>query len=160
MAVTVTFNEYNGAGQTQTAGITELVFGAYDGSGFTAHLYPLHAGSNSFVKYVKAAFAGFAGETVSEAKIHMSTSLGTGDAIVYEGLGPVSYATPTRDATGDSAIPTSTPASQNLALGDADDGSLTADGESNFMRLQRQLSATAEHGTLKSATIVLTYTEA
>lgn len=163
MAITVTFNEYNGAAETKTSGITSLTFGASDAASFTAHEYPLYAGQRSFVKYVTAEFAGFGGETISATKVYCDSTMSTGESLTYEGLGPVAYATPTDgtdETSEDSAIPTSEPGEQNLALGDADDGTLVADGESNLMRFQRTMGATTPNGTLNTLTITLAYTEA
>ena len=53
MAIVVTFNEYNGSAETETAGITNIAFGSGDVSGLTTKDYPIRVGS-SYEKYLKA----------------------------------------------------------------------------------------------------------
>lgn len=161
MAIAVTLNEYNGSGATETTGITNIAFGSADATGLTPADYPIRAGQSSYEKYMKAAFAGIVAETISDAKIHLSQgTLKTGETLTLQGLGPLSYTQPSSTANSDSAIPTSLPAGQTLALGGSDTGTLVADGTSDYFRLQRNISGTTPMGQLAALTITITWTEA
>lgn len=160
MAITATFNEYNGASATETTGVTNIAFGSADITGLTPADYPIRSGS-SYEKYFKVAFAGIVAETISNAKIHLSVgTLKAGETLTLEGLGPLSYTQPSATANSDSAIPTSLPAGQTLALGGADDGTIVADGTSDYFRLQRSVDGTTPMGQLADITITVTWDEA
>lgn len=162
MALTVTFDEYNGAGETKTDSITAITFGSTDAADFTVSSYPITAGQNSYGKYIKVDFAGMVGEGVTQVqntRVHSAdlANLKTGESLTFLGLGPVSYATPATASLGDSSIPGSLPGSQNLALNGSDSGVLTVDGSSNYMRFQRKTTASTPNGALNSLTITVTY---
>lgn len=160
MAIVATFNEYNGSAETETAGITNIAFGSGDLTGLTTKDYPIRVGA-SFEKYLKVAFAGIVAETISNAKIHLSVgSTKTGETLTLEGLGPVTYAQPSNTANSDSAIPTSLPGAQTLALGGSDVGTIVADGTSDYFRLQRNVGANTPMGQLNELTITVTWDEA
>jgi len=161
MALTITVDEYNGAGEVETAGISAVAFGSADTPDLTPIDNKIIAGGNSFSKYIKFAFAGMVAEGLTEINTtKVYKSLGeykTGESVVGEGLGPVAYATPTATSTGDDAVSTSLPGAQNLALAGSDSGVLVADGSSDYWRLQRQTSAATPNGALNDLTFTLVY---
>ncbi len=160
MALVVTFNEYNGVGEDNTDDITDVTFGNLDDADFTPADNPITASENSFDKYIKAEFTGMAGEGISEiANTKWYKSAGnykTGEAVKMDGLS-VSYATPSESSSGDSDIPVSEPGAQNVGLNGADDGVLTVDGESEYIRMQRQTSGATPAGALNDLTFILLY---
>lgn len=161
MALTITVDEYNGAGEVKTAGISAVAFGSADTPDLTPVDNQIKAGTNSFSKYIKFTFADFVGEGITEVnttKVYKSVGeYKTGESVVGEGLGPVSFATPTATDTADSAIDTTLPAAQNLALAGSDTGVLAADGSSDYWRLQRQTTVGTPNGALNDLTFSLIY---
>jgi len=160
MALTITWDEYHGGGEVKSDNVTNLVFGSSDSADFTPMDYPITAGLCSYGKYVKVDFAGMAGEGVTEiqtAKIHKSAgAYVTDEVMTFDGLS-VSYATPSQDSLGNSAIPTSTPGAQNLGLGGSDTGVLVADGQSDYGLFQIETSSSTPNGALNNKTITVTW---
>lgn len=160
MALVVTFNEYNGVGEDNTDDITDITFGSLDDADFTVADHKITAGENSFDKYIKAEFTGMASEGITEianAKWYKSAgAYKTGESLKMDGLS-VSYATPSESDTGNDDIPTSEPGAQNVGLGGADDGVLNADGESEYIRQQRQTTGATPAGALNDLTFTLLY---
>lgn len=160
MALVVTWNEYNGAGETGTNDITDIILSSTDAPDVTPADYPITAGENSYIVYLKVEFTGMASESISEiANTRIYKSAGnyvTGEGMTYDGSS-VSYATPVQTASGDSAIPTSDPGSQNLDLNSSSSGVLTADGESDYFRMQIQTTVATPPGALNDKTITLLY---
>lgn len=161
MALTITWDEYNGVGETKSDSITAITLGSTDASDFTISNFPITAGDASFGKYIKVDFANMAGEGVTEVqntRIHKSAgAYKTLEDLTFEGLGPVSYATPSEVDLADTTIPTSLPGAQNLALSGSDSGVLVADGQSDYGRFQTTTDASTENGALNAKTITVTY---
>lgn len=160
MALVVTVNEYNTVSETKSADITDMVFGSTDASDFTPADYPITAGDNSYSKYFKYEWAGMASEGLSEIqnpRVYKSAgAYKTGEGLTYNGSS-ISFATPSESSTGDSAIPTSLPGSQNLDLSGSGSGVLSSDGESNYFRMQRETTGSTPAGALNTLTITLVY---
>lgn len=161
MALTITWDEYNGAGQSKSDSITAITLGSLDDSDFTIASYPITAGDCSFGKYIKVDFSGMVGEGVTEVqntRIHKSAGAYKADEdLTFHGLGPVTYATPSEVDLTDTTIPISLPGSQNLGLSASDTGVLVADGQSDYGRFQITTSASTENGALNAKTITVTY---
>jgi hypothetical protein len=157
MAITVTWNEYNGTAATATA-ITNLAFGARDTANLTPSDHPIVAGQNSFVKYVKAVFAGITTETLSDFTIHLSGgTLKDGESLTFGST--ATYARPTQAKTSDPMIDVSAD-TQNVSIGGSMSGTIVADGATDYLRFQRCLESSVTHGRLDDLTITLTYTVA
>lgn len=160
MTLVVTWNEYNGALETETTDITDLAFGSADEADLTPADNKITASENSFEKFFKAEFTGMAGEGITEianTKVYKSAgNYKTAEALKFLGIA-VSYSTPSEDDTGDGDIPVTEPSSQNLGLNGSGTGVLTADGESDYMRMQRQTGVSTPPGALNSLTITLLY---
>jgi len=161
MALTITWDEYNDAGENKADDITALTFGSRDDSDFTISSYPITAGDASYGKYVKVDFYDMVGEGVTEVqntRIHKSAgAYKTDEEMTFHGLGPVTYATPSDTDLTDSAIPVALPGAQNLGLGASDTGVLVADGQSDYGRFQITTSGSTENGALNAKTITVTY---
>jgi hypothetical protein len=160
MALVVTWNEYNTVGETKTAGISNIAFGSSDAADLIPASFPITAGENSFEKFLKAEFTGMASEGITEianTKVYKSTgSYKTGEVVTYLGIS-VTYSTPSETDSGDSDIPITEPGAQNLGLSGSGTGVLTSDGESDYMRMQRETSVATPPGALNSLTITLLY---
>lgn len=165
MALVVTFDEYNTAGETLTADITDIAYGNSDAADLVPANNKIVAGENSFDKYNKADFTGMASESLTEitdTKVWKSAgNYKTLEVITYVGddggSAGLAFVTPTETGTGDSDIPTSEPGGRNLSLGNSTTGVLTEDGDSDYFRTQRQTDSTTEPGALNSLTISLSY---
>ena len=161
MALTITWDEYNGVGESKADDITAITLGSTDAADFTVATFPITAGDASFGKYIQVDFADMVGEGVTQVqntRIHKSAGVyKTLEDMTFEGLGPVSYATPSEVDLGDSTIPITLPGSQNLALGGSDSGVLTVDGPSDYGRFQTTTDASTENGALNAKTITVTY---
>jgi len=160
MALVITWNEYNSALETKSADITDIAFGSADEADLTPANNKITAGDNSFEKFLKAEFTGMASEGITEianTKVYKSAgNYKTAEALKCLGIA-VSYSTPSESDSGDSDIPVSEPGSQNLGLNGSGTGVLGADGESDYMRMQRQTGATTPPGALNTLTITLLY---
>lgn len=160
MALVVTVNEYNSVGESETSDITDIVFSNVDTPDVVPADNPITAGENSFIIYLKYEFTGMASEGITEiANTRVYKSSGnykTGEGVTYDGSS-VSYATPVDTTSGDSAIPVTDPGSQNLWLSGSGSGVLSADGESDYCRMQRQTTGATPPGALNDLTITLLY---
>lgn len=161
MAFVVTFNNYREVAETKTADIVRISMGATDITAvFTEATYPIDHGDFSFTKYVKVDFAGMASESITQianAKFHKSAgTYATEETLGFDGLS-VSYATPTETDASLAAIPITLPGTQNVGLGGSDTGVLTADGESDYMLLQRGTGVNTPEGALDTFTLTFTY---
>lgn len=164
MASTVSFTEYNGAGQTATASRAEMNLKNIDDSttAYSAAGGIITAGNNSYWKYQSAVHAGTY-DTLSAATYKIASNApGTGLSIV--GAVVTSYVQPATTASGDSAMSTSG-ASANF--GNGTDGfragtSTYSSGGTvyvNPLRLQLQTTSSAAPGDTTSETITYTWTE-
>ena len=160
MALVVTVNEYNTVSETKTADITDIAFASIDDADQTPATYPITAGDNSFSKYLKFEWTGMASEGLSQIqnpRVYKSAgAYKTGEGLTYNGSS-ITFATPSESSTGDSAIPTSLPGSQNLDLSGSGSGVLTSDGESNYCRMQRTTTGSTPAGALNTLTITIVY---
>lgn len=162
MASSVTFTEYNGAGQTATASRAEMNLKNIDDSTTAYSSSVITAGNNSFTKYQSAVHAGTYNSLSAASYKIASNAPGTGLSIV--GAVVTAYTTPATTASGDSAMSTSG-ASANF--GNGTDGfrtgtsSYTAGGTVyvNPLRLQMQTTTSAAPGDTTSETITYAWTE-
>lgn len=165
MALVVTFDESNGAGEDLTVGISDVAFGNADAADLLPVNNKITAANNSFGKYIKMVFTGMASEGLTEIttpKIWKSSgAYKTGEGVDYVGddggTAGLAYATPSESATGDSSIPIAEPGSRNLALNNSTTGVLTVDGKSDYMRFQRVTTGSTPAGALNSLTFSMSY---
>jgi hypothetical protein len=144
MAATVVINEYNGAGATLTANITNTNMGSVDAANLDPVANPITPGNRSFVKYQKIDVTAMGGSSkIDNLKVWRTGALGGAATHVTNARtatygGALSYATPVATAVTsvDQTMPTSVPGSANLGIGGSLTGSLTATGQSDYLAHQ------------------------
>jgi hypothetical protein len=159
MAATVRINEYNGAGATETTGITNSNYGSSDTPNLTASSNPITAGTNSYEKWQKLEVTAMGGSTaVQGLKIWYTGTLSGSDALKTNArtssyAGAATFATPTQSTSSvaTQAMPTSVPGSANLGIGGSLSGSLTATGKSDYLVTQLQVDAATVAGATLTA---------
>jgi len=165
MAATGSWNEYNGAGSTESADIANLNFGTDDSSALTPATYPITAGSNSFEKYVKIDFGGTFNYVGSLFFWHSGGAYVTGETLYCSSSGSpwsaVSYATPSMDNSSDTgSIHETIPSDMNLGIGDDVTASLSSAGSTDYVRLQLRTTASTPAGDVNQKTFKVQWTEA
>lgn len=160
MALVVTVDEYNTVSETPSLGITDVAFVNVDDADQTPASNTITAGDNSFSKYLKFTWTGMASEGLSEIqnpRVYKSAgAYKTGEGLTYNGTS-ITFATPSATTTGDSAIPITLPGSQNLDLAGSGSGVLSADGSSNYCRMQRGTTGSTPAGALNTLTLTIVY---
>ena len=123
MAVTVTFVEFNGATVEHSQGTAKannLNFGNTDAANLVPASYPVAAGSKAFAKFVQAQWSG-SFTSITNAKLWLSAgALKSGESIMFSGsyskITPAITALPNVGAKAVPAVPSSQPASANVAF--------------------------------------------
>lgn len=149
MAATVVVNEYNGAGETETANITNTNMGSADSANLDAVANPIVPGENSFEKWQKIEVTAMGGSSkVDQLKIWRTGALAGSTSHVTNARessygGAETYATPTASASSvaTQAMPSSEPSGANLGIGGSLSGSLTTTGSSDYLVHQLQTDA-------------------
>lgn len=167
MAASCAFDEFNGAGSTRTASVSNLNMGSNDSANLVTATYPITAGSNSYEKFIKANFTGTFNYIGSLFVWHSGTSCvyATGEVLKITGssTSAPAYATPVATT---STIATNTCGSQsvptvcNVHINGNIAGSLTAAGSSDFVVWQLQTTVSTPPGNLTQKTLKLQWTEA
>lgn len=160
MAATVVLNEYNGAGETKTANVTNVNMGNTDAPNLDPNAYPIEPGNNSYEKWNKLEVTALGGvSTVKNFKVYRSGALG-GAATHLTSCKTSAYSAPTyaqpvaTDSTvAVNAMPTSEPASANLGIGGSLTGELTAAGETDYLVHQIQTDPTDTAGSTSTLTV-------
>lgn len=146
MAATVQINEFNGAGETKTASITNTNMGSNDSVNLNTTTYPITAGDNSYEKWQKIEVTAMGGSSlIDNLKVWRTGALG--GSTVHETNartssygGAESYAQPvdTVSTVADQTMPITEPASANLGIGGSLSGNLSAAGSSDYLVHQLQ----------------------
>jgi len=163
MAANFTWNEYNGAGESETVGISNLNFGSTDAPNLTPVDYPIVAGQNSYGKYIKGAFSGSFTRIDNIKFWKASGSYVTGESCQFSGS--VSYAQPNANDYGDPTVPTSEPSNPNVGINGDVNGHIDGpcDGgtscKTDYMRVQLLTSSNTPGGPVNQKTFVLQYDE-
>lgn len=163
MAASYTWNEYNGAGEVETVGISNLNFGSVDSANLTPVDNPIVAGQNSYGKYIDGAFSGSFTRIDNIKFWKASGSYVSGESCQFSGS--VSYAQPVATDYGDPAVPTSEPANPNVGIDGDVDGNIDGpadDGNSmntDHMRVQLLTTVATPGGPVNQKTFVLQYDE-
>lgn len=146
MAATVQIAEFNGAGETKTANITNSNMGSVDSVNLDADANPITPGNNSYEKWQKMEVTAMGGSSkVKNLKVWRTSALG-GSAVHVTNAressygGAATYATPvaTSSAVATQTMPTSEPTGANLGIGGSLTGELTATGLSDYLVHQIQ----------------------
>jgi len=95
---------------------------------------------------------------VSNIRIFMIGDLTTGESVVMAGDG-ISYSTPDQSDIGGSPVPTSDPNTANIQIAGSYSGALTADGWSNYFKLQLQTTLSTPNGALSEKDFFVIYDE-
>lgn len=149
MAATVQINEFNGAGETKTANITNSNMGSVDSVNLVAADNPIVPGENAFEKWQKIEVTAMGGSSsIDNLKIWRTTALG-GSAVHLTNArestygGAESYTTPTASAStpATQTMPATEPSGANLGIAGALAGALTGAGSSDYLVHQIQTNA-------------------
>lgn len=157
MSFTLTIDESNGAGETQTADVSNINFGSQDAPNLAIATNPVVAGQNSFEKWLRLHISDMGScLRVSNIRIWRTGSLAANTAVKtnvrttsYDGA--QTYAQPSqtdRSATYKYSqdLPSSEPASANLGIGGSLSGALTGVGYSDYWIMQAQSTVDAVAG--------------
>lgn len=150
MAATVQWCEYNGAGEEETVGISNVNFGNIDAPNIDPAQYPIRRGQNSYDKWLKIKFSGTFNK-VYNFKLWRSDGAGgsgpampTGIAMVGE-VGyssDLDYSQPSTDSIGDYDVPNT---EEGAFLIGPSDG-LEGPGYTYYIHLQLKTQETAATG--------------
>jgi len=149
MSATVVINEYNSAGETETANITNSNMGSADSVNLDAVANPIVPGENSYEKWQKIVVTAMGGSSqLDNFKIWRTGALG-GSAVHVTNAresaygGADAFATPvaTDSSVATETMPTSEPSGANLGIGGALAGALTGTGSSDYLVHQIQTDA-------------------
>lgn len=161
MAATVRINEYNGAGATETGGITNTNMGSTDAVNLDPVAFPITNGNNSYEKWQKFEVTAMGGSSsINNLQVWRTTALGANcthltNARTSSYGGAASFTTPTASASAvaTQTMPSSDPGAANLGIAGSLAGSLTATGKSDYLVMQLQTTASATAG----ATMTMNY---
>jgi hypothetical protein len=166
MSATVQINEYNGAGETKTANITNTNMGSVDSANLDPTANSIDQGNNSFEKVQTFEVTAMGGSSaVENFKVWRTGALGDGspshvtNARTSGYAGAESYVQPvdTVSTKATQAMPTSEPASANLGVGGSLTGQLTTTGETD--RLYHQIQTGGGSTTGSTSTMNYQYDE-
>jgi len=161
MAATIVINEFNTAGETKTANITNSNMGSTDAVNLVAATYPIVPGEYSYEKFQKFEVTAMGGSSVIDnLKVWRVTALG-GSAVHLTNARETSYggaetfATPvaTTSPLATETMPTTEPSGANLGIAGSLTGTLTAAGASDYLVHQIQTDA----GDVVGATCTMHY---
>lgn len=154
MAATVTIAEFNTAGETETASITNSNMGSTDAVNLNTTTYPIVAGENSFEKWQKIKVTNMGGSSaVDNLKVWRTTALSGSDAhktnareTSYGGAETFATPTATTSTVATETMPTSEPTGANLGIGGSLTGQLTTTGSSDYLVHQLQTDSATTAG--------------
>ena len=160
MAATVRINEYNGAGATETAGITNCNMGSADSVNLDPVANSIVAGANSYEKWQKFEVTAMGGSSkIDNLRVWRSGALGANathltNARTSSYGGAASFTTPTASssAVATQTMPSSDPGATNLGIGGSLSGSLAATGKSDYLVHQIQTTGSATAGSTSTMT--------
>jgi len=153
MAATYAWNEYNGAGETETAGISNVNFGSVDSPNLSSPNNRVVAGQNSFEKWIKGDFSGSYTQIDNLKFWKSGGSLPAG--VTIKAAVNASYATPTDSA---SVVATAdVPEAEGSALVPTSPGA--SPSNSGYITMQLQATGGATPGSIGTQTFTLRYDE-
>lgn len=160
MVATFGWVEYLG-NATSTATPTNLNLGSTLAANLAPSTYPITAGTYSYDKWIRGHWSGTF-TRIENLKFWMSGTgpYVTGETINWTGLA-TQYATPTNAQSdqAQTAMPTAEPGSANVSIGGTTTGSLTSEGDSDFMVIQASITTAASAGAVNQKTFTLQYDE-
>jgi hypothetical protein len=163
MAETFSWYGYNGASTAETSlgtGGNLANFKAIDTAGTIGYdTNPITAGNNSMELWLKGAWGGTFNK-VNNLQFWQDTAFSpaTGLSLYWHTNGTATYTQPSTATTiAANAVATSAPGSENLYIGGATGGSLTAAGKSDYITLQLRTTTAAAAGDTSLASFTLQY---
>jgi hypothetical protein len=157
MAATLQINEFNGAGATKTASITNTNMGSADAVNLNVDTYPIDNGTNSFEKWQKIEVTAMGGASkINNIKVWRTGALNgatvhlTNARIAsYGGAQVYSQPTASISSVATQTMPSSEPATANLGIAGSLAGELTAIGATDYLvhQLQSDISDVAGNTT-------------
>jgi len=152
MAASVRWNEYNGAGATETTGITNVNAGSVDSPNLDPAANPVKVGEHAYDKWHKIDFFGGTFNKVSNFKFWRSDSGGGDGASLPTGItvkgevgtpggGDLTFSQPATSAIAASDVPNTEAGA--LSVGPSE---LTATGKSHYIHTQVQSTGSAPTG--------------
>ena len=165
MVATFEWDEFNGAGKTQTHGLSNGNFGNHDEANLdiTVEDHKIPRGENSYSKYIVGHFSGTYTQIGPNGKLWKSGgSLPSGITLKASMVNV--YTAPTKTATGDADIPTVEGSALEVHFG-ANEENATSDyttenpAYSAWYRCQLQTTGSAPTGAMGAQTVTLKYDE-
>jgi len=165
MAATYEWDEWNTAGKTQSHAIANCNWGNIDDKNIdiTVEANKIPVGENSYSKYITGHFSGTYGQIGPNGKLWKSAGSPPANTSIKAAM-TVTYATPTKTATGDSDIPTSEGSALAVQYGSSPETATSNQTTANpaysaYWRSQVQTTSSAEPGTSPTFTITHKYDE-
>lgn len=161
MAATWHWYESNGAGESETADISNVNFGSNDSANINTTTYPIVRGDASYEKYIRGKFTGTWTE-ISNMKFWKSVGVYvTGESL--KAVANATYATPSSTPNADSDIPTAVGSALgiNSAEGAATIvyGASGVSGYTGYIRMQLRTTGSTPAGAVNSKTMTFQYDE-
>lgn len=153
-AATVEICESNGAGETITHGISNSNMGNTDAAALDPVAYPITPGNNTYEKWQRVHVTAMGGSSkIDNLQVWRTGALGANASHLTNARtaaygGAEVYATPVATAStpATQTMPSADPASANLGIGGALNGSLTGTGYSDYLVHQIQTTGSATAG--------------
>lgn len=161
MSATFHWYESNGAGEVETADISNVNFGSTDAPNLVPATYPITRNQNSFSKYIRAKFTGTYTVISSILFWKSAGTLKTGETI--KASANAVYATPSQTSTGDSDVPTTEGAALAIESAEGETtivyGASGVSGYTGYIRLQLQTTGSTPSGAVNQKTFTMQYDE-
>ena len=167
MVATFSWVEYNAtAGDTSVP--TNLNLGSTNAVDLAPSTYPITAGTYSYSKWVRGHWSG-SFTRIENLQFWMSSSGSgyvTGESLKVSATttnyaGTDTYVTPTNsaDSHANNLMPTADPGAANIGIGGSLTGSLTSEGDSDFIVVQASITSAASAGATQTKEFRLQYDE-
>ena len=161
MAATHHWYESNGAGEAETADISNINFGSNDSPNLNTTTYPIARSDDSFEKYIRCFFSGTWTEISNMLFWKSAGAYVAGEEIKAEVN--VAYAQPSETPNADSAVPITegTALEVKSAEGEATIiyGASGVSGYTGYIRLQLHTTGSTPSGAVNQKTLTMQYDE-
>jgi hypothetical protein len=165
MVATFEWDEWNGAGKTQTHNLSNCNWGNVDSPNldYTQEANKIPRGENSYSKYIAGHFSGSYSQIGPNGKLwHSTVSLPTD--VTLKGAMTNTFATPTKTGTGDSVLPQAEGSALAVNFGASPETATTTTTTSNpaysaYLRMQLQTLVTSPTGAIGSNVLTMKYDE-